>query len=218
MQAVRFKYVYLFIFLLCSIVLASEKQVEVTNFFAKLYLAPSINSKFMGLAQKGERYPILLSSNFWYRVDFKGVPVWVENSNVELFDPDAPPVAKTENIPEQNQNIATTTTNVISDSQPSNSSPLPVSTATVSTAQNVSTTLPTSGGQPMRFENKRESSTKNRIVSSKIQDYVDGSRERTFPNFLLLSRILKKSGKINFFLLQLHRQKYCLSSAQTPRF
>ncbi len=46
----------------------------------------------MGLAQKGERYKILLVSNYWYRIDFKGVPVWVESSNIQVFDPDAPPV------------------------------------------------------------------------------------------------------------------------------
>jgi uncharacterized protein YgiM (DUF1202 family) len=200
MQSVRLKYVYLFMLLLCSIVLSSEKQVEVTNFFAKLYLAPSINSKFMGLAQKGEKYTILLSSNFWYRIDFKGVPVWVENSNIQVFDPDAPPAAKTENIPEQNQNVAPTTSPEISDSQPSSSSSLTASTSTTGNT-NVSTTLPTSGGQPTRFENKRESFTREQDSikqSSRLRRWI--SREN-FSRLPIIEQNFEEERKDKFFLV-----------------
>lgn len=97
-----FSSVCIFIIFISSLALPSEKQVEVTNFLAKLYLAPSINSKFMGLAQKGERYKILLVSNYWYRIDFKGVPVWVESSNIQVIDPDAPPLQNdSDNTPDR---------------------------------------------------------------------------------------------------------------------
>ncbi len=95
MHIVQLRLLSLFLLLVTSLTFSADKQIEVTNFYAKLYLAPSINAKFMGLAQKGERYPILLSSNYWYRIDFKGVPVWIQKSDIQLIDPNAPPSEST---------------------------------------------------------------------------------------------------------------------------
>jgi hypothetical protein len=103
MRIVQLRLFSIFILLVTSLTLSADKQIEVTNFYAKLYLAPSINAKFMGLAQRGERYPILISSNYWYRIDFKGVPVWIQKSDIQLIDPNAPP---SENPPVVTNNVA----------------------------------------------------------------------------------------------------------------
>ncbi|MGE5671097.1 MAG: SH3 domain-containing protein, partial [Fibrobacterota bacterium] len=124
MRIVQLRLLSFFLLLVTSLTFSADKQIEVTNFYAKLYLAPSINAKFMGLAQRGERYPILISSNYWYRIDFKGVPVWIQKSDIQLIDPNAPP---SENVP-----VATNNT----------SPPQEVGSSTVAPPSTVSNTEP----------------------------------------------------------------------------
>ena len=75
----------LYLFVLAS----AEKQVEIGNFYVKVYLAPSTSSKFIGLAQKGEVYSILGTRDSWYRIKFKNAVGWIQESQVKPYDPDA---------------------------------------------------------------------------------------------------------------------------------
>lgn len=131
MQVVQLRLLSLFILLVTSLTFSAEKQIEVTNFYAKLYLAPSINAKFMGLAQKGERYSILVSSNYWYRIDFKGMPVWIQKSDIQLIDPNAPP---SENAPVATNN--TSSSQEVAQSTADNNTPVaPPQPSTATTTQ-----------------------------------------------------------------------------------
>jgi uncharacterized protein YraI len=60
----------------------SEQEVEIIDFFAKVYLAPNEKSKFVGLAQKGERYPITDQHDTWVRIRFKNAIGWIYSSQV----------------------------------------------------------------------------------------------------------------------------------------
>ena len=72
------------IFLLFSVLYinAQETEIEVTDFFAKVYLAPNEKSKFIGLAQRGERYFVVNHNDTWVRIRFKGAIGWVYSSQV----------------------------------------------------------------------------------------------------------------------------------------
>jgi len=60
----------------------SEQEVEIIDFFAKVYLAPNEKSKFVGLAQKGERYPVIDRHDTWVRIRFKNAIGWIYSSQV----------------------------------------------------------------------------------------------------------------------------------------
>ena len=107
MQSIRYRLVYFLIFLLYSSALSSEKQIEITNYLAKLYLAPSVNSKFLGLAQKGERYNIQIVSNYWYRIDYKGSLAWIESSNTQVIDPNAESTPSSTESPKPESSLET---------------------------------------------------------------------------------------------------------------
>ena len=196
MQPVSFRLVSILIFMLISFALSSEKQVEVSNYFAKLYLAPSINSKFMGLAQKGEQYPILLSTNYWYRISFKGVPVWIETSNVQLIDPDAQPEQNVENIPEQ---ISTLTTPIkySNDQTPqTSSSDFPISTNRDSAYEEQS-----SQSENARSEYRRASYSRVQdsiTQSSRLQRWI--SREK-FSRLPIIEQNMEEKRNDKFFLV-----------------
>jgi uncharacterized protein YgiM (DUF1202 family) len=59
-----------------------ETEVEIIDFFAKVYLAPNEKSKFVGLAQKGERYPVIDQHDTWVRIRFKNAIGWIYSSQV----------------------------------------------------------------------------------------------------------------------------------------
>jgi uncharacterized protein YraI len=96
-----------YILLLIGIALSVDKQVEVVDFFVKVYIAPNTNSKYLGLAQKSERYSILMANGSWLKIDFKGTSGWVEASKVQHYNP----ATATPATPAQtgNQDIATST-------------------------------------------------------------------------------------------------------------
>ena len=68
---------------------AAPKEIEIKSFYAKVYVAPSTNANFIGLTQKGERYPILGIRDSWYHIRFKNVNGWIEHTQVRLIDPEA---------------------------------------------------------------------------------------------------------------------------------
>ena len=72
---------------------AAPKEIDITSFYAKVYVAPSKNANFIGLTQKGERYPILGTRDSWYHIRFKNVNGWIASTQVTVIDPDAPVVA-----------------------------------------------------------------------------------------------------------------------------
>lgn len=65
----------------------AQNEIEIISFYAKVYVAPSKNANFIGLTQKGERYPILAVRENWYNIRFKNSKGWVEASEVRKFDP-----------------------------------------------------------------------------------------------------------------------------------
>lgn len=70
-------------------IIFSQNQIEITSFYAKVYLAPNFNSKFIGLAQRGEVYSVLNENNSWYQIKFKVSIGWVNSNDIKLFDPNA---------------------------------------------------------------------------------------------------------------------------------
>ena len=70
-------------------IIFSQNQIEITSFYAKVYLAPNLNSKFIGLAQRGEVYSVLNENNSWYQIKFKVSIGWVNSNDIKLFDPNA---------------------------------------------------------------------------------------------------------------------------------
>jgi hypothetical protein len=197
MRIVQLRLLSFFILLVTSLTLSADKQIEVTNFYAKLYLAPSINAKFMGLAQKGERYPILLNSNYWYRIDFKGVPVWIQSSDIQLIDPNAPP---SENSSVATNNSATAATASKSNStspqqtqQPAAGSPTTAGNTVSQQSAIVSPQPQTTGGVTQQPPPKSSSSVTDeqlRIAEmrrARIQDSIEQvakeKREQSRLNF-----------------------------------
>jgi len=175
-----------FILLVTSLTLSADKQIEVTNFYAKLYLAPSINAKFMGLAQKGERYPILLSSNFWYRIDFKGVPVWIQSSDIQLIDPNAPPSDNTPVVTSTTSN--STPQQTVSPSSAAASTTEPQQAQTVVSAQPQSGTVtqqppPRSSGSSVTDEQIRIAEMRRARIQDSIEEVAREKREQSRLNF-----------------------------------
>lgn len=83
-------FVHLSLFLLSVFTYSfGQREIEITSFYAKVYVAPSTNANFIGLTQKGERYPILGIRDSWYHIKFKNANGWIENSQVTMFDPAA---------------------------------------------------------------------------------------------------------------------------------
>jgi len=66
------------ILVLFSFKFAQEQQVEISDFFAKVYLAPTTSSKFIGLAQKGETYTVVEARDAWLRIRFKNAVGWIQ--------------------------------------------------------------------------------------------------------------------------------------------
>jgi hypothetical protein len=91
-MVIYFLYFFLFLF---SVVFSGQKEIEVSTFYAKVYVAPSTNANFIGLIQKGERYPILGVKDNWYNIRFKNVNGWIEFSQATVIDPEAVAAAET---------------------------------------------------------------------------------------------------------------------------
>lgn len=72
-----------FILILVLFTFAQEQQIEIADFYAKVYLAPNTSSRFIGLAQQGETYPILETRDSWVRIKFKNAVGWVQLSQVK---------------------------------------------------------------------------------------------------------------------------------------
>ena len=68
---------------------AQEKQIEVADYYAKVYLAPNPKSKFIGWLQKGEIYYVINITDYWYRIQFKAAMGWVLRSQFKDYDPSA---------------------------------------------------------------------------------------------------------------------------------
>ena len=84
------------VLLLISVTSAAQKEIEITSFYAKVYVAPSTNANFIGLTQKGERYSILGIRGTWYYIRFKNANGWVEASQLRVIDPYAEATRETE--------------------------------------------------------------------------------------------------------------------------
>ncbi|NLL14529.1 MAG: DUF4388 domain-containing protein [Fibrobacter sp.] len=71
------------ILFLFSFIFAQEQQVEISDFFAKVYLAPTTSSRFIGLAQKGEVYTVVETRDAWLRIRFKNAVGWIQQTQVQ---------------------------------------------------------------------------------------------------------------------------------------
>jgi Domain of unknown function (DUF4388)/Bacterial SH3 domain len=183
MRIVQLRLLSIFLLLVTSLTLSADKQIEVTNFYAKLYLAPSINAKFMGLAQRGERYSILLGSNYWYRIDFKGVPVWIQKSDIQLIDPNAPPsenppVAANNASPPQETEPSTTVTNT----EPQQPRDVPAQPQATPGAQQP-TSRSTITDEQIRAMEARAAEMRRARIQDSIEEVAKEKRELSRLNF-----------------------------------
>ena len=76
----------LFLFLLPLAAAAQQKEIEITSFYAKVYVAPSTNANFIGLTQQGKRYPVLGVRDSWYNIRFQNANGWIQFSQVKRVD------------------------------------------------------------------------------------------------------------------------------------
>jgi len=197
MRIVQLRLLSFFLLLVTSLTLSADKQIEVTNFYAKLYLAPSINAKFMGLAQRGERYSILISSNYWYRIDFKGVPVWIQKSDIQLTDPNAPP---SENTP-----VATNTTPASRDEEPpvtENTEPqqpkIVPPQPSVSTPATLATPPTATTGPVSQQQSTRQSSVTEEQIRAAEARAAEMRRARIQDSIELAAKEKRKQSRLNF--------------------
>lgn len=66
-----------------SVRFAQEQQIEISDFFAKVYLAPTTSSRFIGLAQKGETYTVVETRDAWLRIRFKNAIGWIQQTQTQ---------------------------------------------------------------------------------------------------------------------------------------
>ncbi|MCX7727790.1 MAG: SH3 domain-containing protein, partial [Chitinispirillaceae bacterium] len=124
---------------------AAQTEIEVTSYYAKVYVAPSTNANFIGLTQKGERYPLLGKREGWYYIRFKNANGWIEIAHVQVVDPTAPPPpAATAETPPSETNIS-----------PSSQVSTPSGATPISTSPSVDTTT---------YKEERSSTTKSQSV------------------------------------------------------
>ncbi len=71
------------ILVLFSFKFAQEHEVEISDFFAKVYLAPTTSSRFIGLAQKGEAYTVVETRDAWLRIRFKNAVGWIQQAQTQ---------------------------------------------------------------------------------------------------------------------------------------
>jgi uncharacterized protein YraI len=122
MSKVSSPFLKLWICLFCiSVVAGAQNQTEVVvvDFFAKVYLAPNEKSKFIGLAQKGERYPVVDQHDTWVRIRFKNAIGWVYSSQV---GPVGSVAAATEQVVKDSVEKSETISEVRTDTAPTPSS------------------------------------------------------------------------------------------------
>jgi hypothetical protein len=80
------------ILILFSLTAAQEKQVEVVDPYTNVYIAPTPNSKLLGVVNKGEKCTVLSDINDWYRIKVPGITGgWLRKSAVKLLEPSTPP-------------------------------------------------------------------------------------------------------------------------------
>ena len=74
------------VLVLFSFKFAQEQQVEISDFYAKVYLAPTTSSRFIGLAQKGETYTVVETRDAWLRIRFKNAVGWIQQAQTQAWD------------------------------------------------------------------------------------------------------------------------------------
>lgn len=75
-----------FLALLLGVLSAHGNEIEISSFYAKVYVAPSTNANFIGLTQKGERYLVLGIRDSWYHIRFKNANGWIQFNQVVVVD------------------------------------------------------------------------------------------------------------------------------------
>ncbi len=103
----KFTFVHrlLIILLLFSFTDAQEKLVEVIDAYTNIYIAPTPNSKLLGVVHQGKKCTVISDINDWYRVKYEGVTGWLRKSSVKIYVQSAPPP---EPKPQQAQKVSPT--------------------------------------------------------------------------------------------------------------
>ncbi|MDO5577628.1 MAG: SH3 domain-containing protein, partial [Fibrobacter sp.] len=162
------KFILLFLsVLVIPYIVFAQKQIEISNFYAKVYLAPNTTSRFIGLAQKGEVYQVISENNSWYQIQFKVSMGWVNTADTKIYDPNA----KAEEPADTSVNTATADSQVQDSAQPTaadNSS----SSAASDTAVKKTSSESQTGNQPSQTAQTSapRSSQESSSGSSKTED------------------------------------------------
>lgn len=131
---------------------AQQKEIEVSTFYAKVYVAPSTNANFIGLIQKGERYVVIAARDNWYNIRFKNVNGWIEFSQARSIDPNAEesvPVELNSSSPTDSaaQDIPDVSGGPLPTLQAYRDAPLPVSNPAAANDEKATRTAPASRQQ-----------------------------------------------------------------------
>lgn len=84
-------YFFVPIFLFLIQIASAAENVEVTEYYSKIYIAPSTNTKYIGLGQKGDKFLFLGETSEWYKILFKNSPGWILKSQSKRYDPNEVP-------------------------------------------------------------------------------------------------------------------------------
>ncbi|MFP4164537.1 MAG: DUF4388 domain-containing protein [Chitinispirillaceae bacterium] len=107
---------------ICLPNLLSARQIEITE-KARVHTAPDVSSSYTGIAQKGEKLPLLKKEGKWYKTEFQEAQGWVQTSKAEAVDGDdvfsdqdvsmVPPVPAEQGKKQKYVKITTTPTRVL---------------------------------------------------------------------------------------------------------
>lgn len=106
-------FLYLLFFGIIQITSADYGEVEVDDYYVKVYAAPVTTSNFIGLAQKGELYKLLGETSVWYRIQFKTTTGWLEKSKAHHFNPQSENLTSKDSTQQDSQLIQSPRTTTV---------------------------------------------------------------------------------------------------------
>jgi uncharacterized protein YraI len=150
----------------------AQQFLEVTKFYAKVYIAPSATSQSVGVAQKGQKFQVIGTPvNSWYHINFRNSTGWVYKDNVQIGDASLPAAgsseaARTTTVPQTPSAPKAVPPAAAAPQPPSSAtpSPPPADTQPAEVASAPSSAAPSSGSaentQPQRFVPPPQSNVK----------------------------------------------------------
>lgn len=160
-----------YILIISVFIVAQEQQVEINDYYAKVYLAPTTTSRFIGLAQKGESYTVLETRDSWLRIRFKNAVGWIQISQISS-DQQPQTASKTD------------TPKTTAATQSNNASPSRQDDSNISESATKSDQKKISSEKPQTVSQKSSSSTSNKSSQSEDNSISQQKRDAKLRNWI----------------------------------